>query len=354
MDAPVTSRLAACLLATLLVPAAAAAQPLPVVNTPQSAQATLTPQQLDQLVGPVALYPDPLLTDILVASTYPAQVVEAVRFLADPANRSLQGTQIQDAAASHNWDPSVVDLLVFPQVLQMMDGQLEWTEHLGQAFLAQQGDVLGAVQTMRQMAQAAGSLTAGAQDSVLDDGGNILIDPPNAQQVYLPSYDPACVYGYDPSCTNLQGQVGWLGGFVLPYGYRHWGGLDWRNRNVRYANGGARDGGGHVAFNGFDDGQEGPVWQHGGAARGSVRVAAGLEARGSLAERSARIGEHFNYAPAANEPFGAGRSLYRPLSPVHFSNPGPGLRPVVRAGPGVAPPRAGVVAGAHPVGGFHR
>ena len=352
------TRLATCLLATLFAPALAA-QPLPVVNTPQAAQATLTPPQLDQLVAPIALYPDPLLTDILVASTYPAQVVQAVRFLADPANRSLQGTQIQDAAASHNWDPSVVDLLVFPQVLQMMDGQLEWTEHLGQAFLAQQGDVLGAVQTMRQMAQAAGSLTAGAQDSVLDDGGNILIDPPNAQQVYLPSYDAACVYGYDPSCTNTQEQVGWLGGFVLPYGYRPWGGLDWRNREIRHARAdysGRSSAGGRVAFNGFDDGQEGPVWSHAGAQPGSARTPVNLSGRAGLAGGS----DGYNYAPAANEPFGAGRALYRPLSPVHFSNPGVGMRPVLQRGPGLATPRfapphvGGVVAMAHGGGGAHR
>jgi hypothetical protein len=142
--------------------------PMPAVEAPAAPPGPigLTAAQLDQLVAPVALYPDPLLTDVLAASTYPAQVVEAQRFVTDPANAGLAGAALTDKAASHGWDASVQALLPFPQVLQMMDSNLEWTDRLGRAVIEQQADVMNAVQRLRQRAEAAGALRNGPQDTL--------------------------------------------------------------------------------------------------------------------------------------------------------------------------------------------
>ncbi len=284
------TRFAAALLA-LLATAAQAQQPppLPVVNTPSPGQPTLSAPQLRQLLAPVALYPDPLLASILAASTYPAQIVEAQRFLADPAQAGQPVAQLTDEAAAHDWDPSVVALLAFPQVLQMLDSNLEWTEHLGRAFTAQQADVFAAVQSLRQLAQQAGTLTNGPYDSVVDAGGDIQILPPSSQDVYLPSYNPACVYGPDPACAAGQDQVGWLTDDLLPYGYLQWGSLDWRQHAIRYD---------------YRYRASAPVWRHGASVPH----------------------EHvFNYAPAANQLYAA-RPAFRPAYRVAMP-----ARPVFRA-----------------------
>jgi hypothetical protein len=116
----------------------------------------LSEGQLEQLVAPIALYPDPLLTQVLMASTYPLEVVEAARWSHD--NAGVQGNALQDALQAQPWDPSVKALAAVPQTLQMMSDKLDWTEQLGDAFLAQQPDVMNAVQKLRAEAQAAGNL----------------------------------------------------------------------------------------------------------------------------------------------------------------------------------------------------
>src|ERR1700736_3498202 len=116
----------------------------------------LTEGQLEQLVAPIALYPDPLLTQILMASTYPLEVVEAARW--SQANPAVKGTALEDAMQAQPWDPSVKALAAVPQTLEMMSAKLDWTEQLGDAFLAQQQDVLDAVQKLRAEAQSAGNL----------------------------------------------------------------------------------------------------------------------------------------------------------------------------------------------------
>ncbi len=256
----------------------------------------------------MALYPDPLLADILAASTYPAQVVEAARFLNDPAQAGQSVAQLTDAAGQHGWDASVVALLAYPQVLQMMDANLEWTEHLGRVFAAQQGDVFAAVQSLRQLAEQAGTLTNGPFDSVVDAGGDIQILPPTSQDVYLPSYNPACVYGPDPGCGADQEQVNWLTDDLLPYGYLQWGSVDWRRRAI------------HTGA--WDRGDGDRVWRHGGS---------------EPHERA------FHYAPASRQMYGV-RPAMRVAAPV--------VHPVARAAPPVA---RGPVAVAHFGGGFaHR
>ena len=119
---------------------------------------TYAAPQLDQLLAPIALYPDPLLAQILMAATYPLEVVEAARWVQDPNNARLRGDQLDAALQPQDWDPSVKSLVPFPQILQMMNSKLDWTQALGNAFLAQQADVMDSVQRLRAQAQAAGTL----------------------------------------------------------------------------------------------------------------------------------------------------------------------------------------------------
>jgi len=150
-------------------------------------------QELDQMLAPVALYPDPLLTQILMASTYPLEVVQASRWTR--ANPGLKGRDAVAAAEPMDWDPSVKSLTAFPQVLAMMDERLEWTERLGEAFLAQPGDVMDSVQELRRRAEIAGNLRSTEQMRVAREGGYITIAPPAPEIVYVPYYDPRVVYG---------------------------------------------------------------------------------------------------------------------------------------------------------------
>ncbi len=276
--------------------------PLLVVNGPGTTQGDFSQQQIMQLVAPIALYPDPVLTDVLAASTYPTQVVEAQRFAADPATAGLQGTALTSAASPHGWDQSVQGLLAFPQVLQMMDARLEWTEQLGRAFVGQQTDVMNAIQTLRRQAEAAGTLRTGPQEDVVNDGDDVAIYPPSQQTVYLPAYDPSCVYGPDPGCTPNQDYVGWDDGVFLPYGFWQWGLVDWPGRLIRLGHGG--DGG-----------------YHGGAVRAESSGGIWRHPTGNLfASGRAAGGEHFNYAPPANQLQFRSEYAGRNESPVRYAS----------------------------------
>ena len=132
-------------------------QPAPQPEQQAPAQ-MLSPQQLDNLVAPIALYPDSLLSQMMVAATYPLEVAEAAQWLQQ--NRNLQGPQLVDAARQQNWDASIQALVVFPDVLNRMNSALQWTTDLGNAFLSQQADVMSAVQRMRAQARAAGRLNS--------------------------------------------------------------------------------------------------------------------------------------------------------------------------------------------------
>lgn len=159
----------------------------------QSDGQSLNSQQLEQLVAPIALYPDTLVAQVLAASTYPAQVEDADRWLQAQGNASPY--QIAGGADVQNWDPSVKGLTAFPQVLAEMDRNVRWTTDLGNAYYNQPQDVLEAVQVMRQRAQAAGNLRSTPQQEMSYNQGNIELDPPNYQVAYVPSYDPWSVYG---------------------------------------------------------------------------------------------------------------------------------------------------------------
>lgn len=198
-------RVTACSLGLMFLPATrtmpeAWAHSDSVATSPQLAQLTETgplysPQQLDQLLAPIALYPDPLLAQILMASTYPLEVVEAAQWSRDRHNAKLQGDRLDAALQPMTWDPSVKSLVPFPQVLQMMDSKLEWTQALGNAFLSQQADVGASIQRLRAEAQAAKTLRSSSQETVSTEGQIILIEPASPEMVYVPYYDSRRVYG---------------------------------------------------------------------------------------------------------------------------------------------------------------
>ena len=123
------------------------------------------PEEIDQLVAPIALYPDSLLAQVLAASTYPLEVVQAARFMEQ--NKGLKGEKLMQAAKDKDWDPSVKAMLEFPDVLLMMNEKLEWTQKLGDAFLGQQKDVMGSVQRLRQMSQESGNLKTTNEEMVV-------------------------------------------------------------------------------------------------------------------------------------------------------------------------------------------
>jgi len=158
---------------------------------------TLSPDQLDGLVAPIALYPDPLVSQILVASTYPLEVVQAYQWIG--RNPGLSGPALTQAAQEQNWDPSVQALVIFPDVMKRLNEDVTWTSNLGNAFLAQQADVMDAIQRMRRRAQEAGRLASTDQQRVdqTTDAGQPVIEivPANPEVIYVPVYDPAWIWG---------------------------------------------------------------------------------------------------------------------------------------------------------------
>jgi uncharacterized membrane protein YgcG len=272
------------------------------------------PEQLQQLVAPIALYPDSLVAQILAASTFPEQVVEADRWV--QANPDVKGDALGQAVDQQPWDASVKALTAFPSVLGNMDKNLSWTSSLGDAYYNQQQDVMDAVQVMRQRAQEAGNLKTTPQQTVTTQGSTIVVQPANPEVVYVPAYDPWLVYGGPimawPGWYPYPGiwfggpylsfgpgfGIGFFGGFG--WGWPHWG-FNWGgryatfgggryysrsntfyNRNA-YRAGGAR--GGVASRSGFN---------RGGGAGGGVanrgNINRGGEARGGVANRPGAAG----------------------------------------------------------------
>ncbi|HYA19025.1 MAG TPA: DUF3300 domain-containing protein [Burkholderiales bacterium] len=160
---------------------------------PDVIQQTFTQAELDQMLAPIALYPDALLSQILMAATYPLEVVEAARW--SRANPNLKGDEAVSAVAQNNWDPSVKSLVAFPQIIQMMDQKLDWTERLGDAFLSQQAQVMDTIQNLRRRAYDAGNLDSTGQIYVEPEGQNIVLEPANPYVIYVPYYYPTAIYG---------------------------------------------------------------------------------------------------------------------------------------------------------------
>ena len=185
---------AALLIGTTPMPLAAQT---PVATTDSTAT-TFTVEQLDALLAPVALYPDELLAQVLMATTFPLQVVEAGRWVEVPANKALTGEPLARALAQQSWDPSVKSLVPFPQILAMLNSNLDWLQQVGYAMGVQQTAVWDSVQRLRRQAQAAGQCQSNAQQVVRTEGQTIIIAPAQPDVVYVPTYNPTVVYGAWP------------------------------------------------------------------------------------------------------------------------------------------------------------
>lgn len=202
------------------------------------------PEELDQMLAPIALYPDSLLAQVLMAATYPLEVVQAARWVND--NKDLKDDQLGNALEKKDWDPSVKSLVPFPQVLSMMNEKLEWTQKLGDAFLAQQADVMDSVQRLRAQAQAAGNLKTTPEQKVIVEKKIIVIQP-TTQVVYVPTYNPVVVYGvwaypayppypvYPPGYVAATAAISFGVGVAVGaamYGGFRWGGGGYGHGNV--------------------------------------------------------------------------------------------------------------------------
>jgi len=290
--------------ALALLLAALVSLPWPAVVVAQdeaqgSAQtATFSPEELEQVVAPIALYPDSLLAQVMMASTYPLEIVEAARWA--KANPGLKDKALDEALQSQSWDASVKSLVAFPQVLTMMNEELAWTQKLGDAFLAQQSDVMYAVQVLRSKAKAQGNLESGAQQKVIVEPAPqgettvIRIEPASPQIVYVPTYNPTVVYGswpypsyppysyYPPGYTAaasvlsfgvgmavgsaLWGGYHWGGGYGHGYGHGYGGDVDIDvNRYNNYNNNVTRN------YNQNNNNFQNGKWQHDGSHRKGVQ-----------------------------------------------------------------------------------
>src|SRR5438094_3845439 len=210
--------------------------------------------QLDSLVAPIALYPYPLLAQTLAASTYPLEIIQLQQWL--DRNKNLKDKALADAVAKQPWDPSVQALAATPDVVQRMAGNIQWTDDLGNAFLARQSDVMDAVQRMRGKAESKGTLKTSAQQKVETktvEGGKqvIVVEPAQPDVVYVPSYDPEVVYGPPPPAYPYYPYTypGYVPGTALAWGAGialgaaawgawggHWGDCDWNGGNVKINN----------------------------------------------------------------------------------------------------------------------
>jgi hypothetical protein len=237
----------------LTVPGLAFGQP---VQTPTRAEAmaalnpapaAFRPAQLDQMLAPIALYPDQLLLELLMASTFPQQVIDAGKWLQDSNNVALSGDQLVAALEPLPWDPSVKALVAFPQIVTMMNDHLDWTEALGTACANQQVAVMARVQFLRQRAVAAGRLVPTPHLRIENQQGEIVIEPDDPAMIYVPVYNPAEAYGQWPDSAEppiyipppagfVEGAIGAGIGFSIGYGVAAplwgWSHPDWQRHQV--------------------------------------------------------------------------------------------------------------------------
>ena len=219
------------------------ALPASLLSAAESGGQGFKPEEIDALVAPIALYPDSLLSQIFMASTYPLEIVEASRWAKQ--NKNLKGDALAQALEKQDWDPSVRSLVNFPDVLSNMSEKLDWTQKLGDAFLSQQKEVMDAVQRLRAKAEAAGNLKTTEQQKVIVEEKVIKIEPASPQVVYVPTYNPTVVYGawpypaYPPYPWYPPGYA--FGGSMLAFGTGvalgaawgyAWGGANWGRGEV--------------------------------------------------------------------------------------------------------------------------
>lgn len=212
------------------------------------ARAAYSQAELDQMLAPIALYPDPLLSQILMAATRPEEVAEAVRWSAD--HRAVEGDAAVQMVQDFDWDPSVKSLVAFPTVLERMGQSPEWTRNLGEAFIAQEPQMMETVQMLRQRAQAEGNLISDERVRIIEEPRAIAIVPAHPQRIYVPYYDPWVAYGtwwwpaYPPfawapwpgyAYTPYYRSAFWWGAPVgISVGF-FFGAIDWPRRYVRVA-----------------------------------------------------------------------------------------------------------------------
>src|ERR1700750_2726203 len=226
----------ALMCAAVLVPGdailLAQSQPAPSVQA-----AKIPPDQLDSLVAPIALYPDPLLAQTLAASTYPLEIIQLQQWL--EKNKNLKDKALADAVAKQSWDPSVQAMAAMPDVVKRLADDIQWTTDLGNAFLAQQNDLMDAVQRMRKKAEGTGNLKSTEQQKVetkvVENKSVIVVEQANPQVVYVPSYNPTVVYGapvypYPPVAYPPPGY--YAAGMAISFGVgvamgAFWGGGGW-------------------------------------------------------------------------------------------------------------------------------
>jgi hypothetical protein len=239
--------------------------------------------QLDSLVAPIALYSDPLLAQTLAASTYPLEVIQLQQWMAN--NKYLKDKALVDAVAKQPWDPSVQAMAAFPDVVQRMAGNIQWTTDLGNAFLAQQSDVMDAVQRMRAKAQGTGNLKTNAQQKVETqtvEGGKqvIVVEQANPEVVYVPSYDPQMVYGAPPPAYPYYpySYPGYHAGMGLAFGTglvlggawaNNWGNCNWNHGDININNNNNFNRNTNRTVNRGTAGQ-GNTWQHNAQHRGNA------------------------------------------------------------------------------------
>ena len=285
-----------------------------------------TPEQLQRLVAPIALYADSLVAQILAGATFPEQVVEADRWV--QAHPDLKGEALGKEVDTQPWDPSVKALAAFPSVLGNMDKNLSWTSSLGDAYYNQQQDVMDAVQVMRRRAQQSGNLKDTPQQKVEEKDSNVVIEPAEPDVVYVPAYDPWLVYGSPivawPGWYPYPGiwfggpylsfglgfGIGWFGGFG--WGWGHWG-FDWHNHYALYNRGRyysrSRTFYNRNAF--YRGGARGGV-RGGGAFNGNRGAARGFGERGQAGVRSGafsgqgRGGQARGFSSRGRASFGGG------------------------------------------------
>src|SRR6516164_2748334 len=271
----------------------------PQSSSSQQQSAKIPPDQLDSLVAPIALYPDPLLAQTLAASTYPLEIIQLQQWLAK--NPGLKDKALADAVAKQPWDPSIQALAGLPDLVKRLADNITWTTDLGNAFLAQQSDVMDAVQRMRKKAESTGNLKSSEQQKVetkvVESKQVIVIEQANPQVVYVPSYNPTVVYGppvyayppvtYPPPGYYAAGMAisfgigvamgaAWGGGWGWGCG---WGGNDVdinvnnnfnRNTNVSGGNRTNVSGGNRVSNQPARGGHAGNKWQHNPQHRGGA------------------------------------------------------------------------------------
>lgn len=207
----------------------------------EETQQTFNQEQLAQLLAPIALYPDELIAQVLLASTYPLEIVMADRWVQQ--NKDLQGNELAAALERETWDPSVKALVNFPTVLSMLSQKLDLTTKLGDAFLEQRDDVMDTIQELRKRAADVGNLKSTREQKVLVEDDNIVIEPTDTRVIYVPIYDPYVVYGpwwypayppyyfYSPPYPGVVFSFGIGVTLGLPWGYA-WGGWDWYAGNI--------------------------------------------------------------------------------------------------------------------------